>query len=169
MTRLIIEAAKALLAKANFPVGVGVSTDALQGQAAADAIKRELLAENPSFIARFGWTELDSIIAYTHGIEKNVRFGTVVKFILRNFINNPNLLRTASGFFSNDQANVERFCKYQMDLMGEIDIYGSWMKQERFVEKSLNRAVKVSVRSLFDPFTEHPWTEVLLIRHKAQH
>lgn len=161
MTRLIIETVKALLAKANFPVGVGVATNALQGQFAADAIKQELLAEKPSFVARFGWTELDAIIAYTCGIEDDVRFGIIVKFILRNFIDNPNLLKTASGFFSNDLNNVKRFCKHQMDMMGEIDIYGSWMKQEQFVEKFLNRAIKVSVRSLFDPFAERPWTEAL--------
>lgn len=161
MSTFITESIKYLLKKTNLPVGSGISINALSDQLAADAIKEELLADKPSFIARFGWTELDSIIAYTSGIENEVQYGRMIRFLIKHFIDNPQLLKKASGFFSNDINNVRQFCRYQLDIMNDIDMYGSWTKQEKFIEKYLINAVVVTARSLFDPDVEHPWTEVL--------
>lgn len=162
MKRLVIETVKSILRKTNFLLAESeVSLSALCDQDAADAIRQELSENKPSFIARFGWTEINAIIAYTEGIEKKVRFGRTIRAALKHFVNNPLLLRNSSGFFSNDIESVKKFCKYQIDIMDDIDICASWMKQERFVEKYMSNATWVVARSLFDPFTNKPWTSVL--------
>ena len=162
MKRFIVETVKSILKKSTLlPVGSGSSLDPLIGQLASDAIKQELTANKPSFVARFGWTEIDAIIAYTDGIEKDVRFGKLVRFLIKQFVNNPLLLKEASGFYSNDVESVKRFCQYHIDIMDDIDICVNWMKQERFVEKYLGNTIWISQGSLFDPFVKAPWTAIL--------
>lgn len=161
MKRWIIETTKSVLQKTNLPVGYGPSSGALARTESADAIRRELSADKPSFIARFGWTEINAIIAYTEGIERGVRYGWLTKHGIRRFVNNPRLLKESSGFFTNELESVIRFCRYQMDIMEEIDICVRWMKQERFIEKYMVNTVWVADRALFDPIVKEPWTSAL--------
>ena len=161
MKRFIIETIKSVLKRTDLPVGYGPSPDALYKQEASDAIRSELLSEKPSFVARFGWTELDAIIAYTKNIERNVRFGKLVKLAMKHLVDNRLLLKESSGFFTNDVESVKRFCQYQIDIMKAIDICATWIKQERFLRKYLSDVVWFSGRSLFDPYVKAPWTAAL--------
>lgn len=161
MKRWFIEITKLVLRKTNLPVGYGPSPVALPRPDSADAIRHELLANKPSFVARFGWTEINAIIAYTEGIQRGVRYGWLARSGIRHFVDNPRLLKEMSGFFTNDIQSVKKFCHYQMDIMEDIDICVSWMKQERFVEKYMHNAVWVSDRALFDPSVDVPWTRAL--------
>jgi len=161
MKRWLIETTKSALRKTNLPVGFGPSPSALSKPESADAMRRELLAVKSSFIARYGWTEINAIIAYTDGIQRGTRYGWLARTAIRHFVDNPRLLKEMSGFFTNDIESVKRFCGYQMEIMEDIDICVSWMKQERFVKKYMRNAVWVSDRALFDPSMKRPWTSAL--------
>lgn len=93
MKKKIIEYVKDIASKTNLPYGAGVDKNALSGQDANDAIKEELTTNKPTFIARFGWTELNTIIAFTDGIDKGVKYGKPVKLALRYFGKQPELLK----------------------------------------------------------------------------
>lgn len=161
MKKIIIENAKNILAKTNLPYGGEVAKDAISGQAANDLIKEELSKNKPLFIARFGWTELNTIIAYTNGIENQVKYGKIVKLFLKYFGTQPKLIKESSGFFSNDIENVKKFCQYQIEIMKDIDICTSSIKQERFIYKYLVNKNLINYHSLFLPNISRPWTRVL--------
>ena len=161
MKKFLIEQVKNFLAKTNLPYGGGVDREALSGQVANDFIKDKLSGNKPLFIARFGWTELNTIIAFTDGIETQVKYGKIIKYLLKHFGTQPKLLKESSGFFSNDIENIKKFCQYQMEIMKNVDICTSSIKQERFIIKYLGKQKLVNYHSLFLPSLNEPWTKVL--------
>jgi hypothetical protein len=139
---------------ANRPVAVDFS-----GQDASDLIKAELDTDKPSLIARLGSTELQAMSWYInskHPLKKyfeKLRGKTILKKM--------NIL---SGFFPSTQENIIKFSKMMLKDMQEVDILGSWRKEEGLFIDELKNSQKVTLKDLEPYYHKHPWSKVL--QHK---
>jgi hypothetical protein len=125
-------------------------------QQASDIIKTELTLEKPSMIARLGSTEL---LAMTHYINSKNPY----KRIIENFKSELILkkMSTLSGFYPSNEENIAKFSELMMKDMTQVDILGSWRKEEKLFAKELNSAVKIQLKDLEPYYHKFPWTEAL--------
>jgi hypothetical protein len=125
----------------------------------------KLMSEEPCMIARFGATELMTMVNYL-GVHKRGK-KNIVKYIRGQELEwwwNENYLRQMeqwSGFFPSNVKNIERFCELMLDDMKEVDILGSWLGNEKHFIDELKNTVKIHLY-LLEPFwSESPWTKAL--------
>jgi len=123
-----------------------------------------LESENPCMIARFGAFELATLVNYI-GIQrgkKNV-FNYIKGKELDWWWNSSliNYMHSNAGFFPPTEEKMEQFCELIMSDMSQVDILGSWLANETFLEKQLENKLKVQ-RILMEPFwADFPWTLAL--------
>lgn len=139
---------------ANRPVAVDFS-----GQDASDLIKAELEADKPSMIARLGSTELQAISWYINSKHPLKRY--FEKLRKKTILEKMNIL---SGFFPSTQENIIKFSKMMLKDMQEVDILGSWRKEEGLFIDELKNSQKVTLKDLEPYYHKHPWSNVL--QHK---
>lgn len=123
-----------------------------------------LMDNKPCMIARFGSNELLCLSTYL-GIKKNKR--NIFTFISSKsetwWWNQENLdnMHYVAGFFPPTLNMFEQFCELLLEDIKEVDVLGSWLANEKYVEEYLNSDIKVD-RGLMDPFfTSNPWTKAL--------
>jgi hypothetical protein len=121
-------------------------------EGAATAAIRGLLERNaPAMIARFGSTEIKAVLW--------PRFPWVVKRLVeRRVFSN---MMVASGFFPPSREAIERFSALMYDDMGQLDILGSWRREEYLLRRHLLRVTKVPLTALEPYLSAHPWSETL--------
>ena len=131
---------------------------------ASQTIYDFLVADKPCMIARFGSTEMSCLCNYI-GITQH-------KNKIWDFINGTAYLwmwdskvisqmQIWSGFFPPRADKIEEFCKMMLRDIPEVDILGSWLKEEYQFQKELTKANKVGFL-LLDPFwAKTPWTKAL--------
>jgi hypothetical protein len=129
-------------------------------------IYNELTGSKPSMIARLGSTELGCMINYI-GMKHPEQFKSVKGFIDGK---TPKWwwddaimqqLQTWSGFFPVTKPHIERFCELMLEDMPEVNILGSWLKEEVFFKKELAGSKKVMLEDLEPFFCANPWTKAL--------
>lgn len=121
-------------------------------ESAAPAAIRGLLARNaPSMIARFGATEIKAVL-WPH-------LPWVVKRIAqRRVISN---MMVASGFFPPSPAAIERFSALMYEDMRQLDLLGSWRREEYLLRKELLNVTRVPLTALEPYLSAQPWSESL--------
>jgi len=126
------------------------------GQQASEIIKEELLKDKPSMIARLGSTELQAIEYYLNS-KKPLRkhFEKLKKEHIYN------KMTFNSGFFPSNDETIARFCEMMIRDAAEVDILGSWRKEERYLKDQLKHAVKVRLKDLEPYYNADPWTKIL--------
>lgn len=118
----------------------------------------------PCMIARFGSTELAAIINYlgvssTHHSAIDFICGKQPEYWWNKSIMQQ--MQNWSGFFPPTEEKLSQFCEMMLNDMGEVDILGSWIENERWVIEHLPQAEIVHLR-LLEPFwTDKPWTRAL--------
>ena len=124
----------------------------------------KLTSNKPCMIARFGSTELLNIVNYIGVHEK--KFKNPITFIQGKtppwWWEDASVMQLYnwSGFFPPEISKVEKFCELMLDDKNSVDILGSWLENERYVDEGMH-ASKIHLRFL-DPFwSEKPWTRVL--------
>jgi hypothetical protein len=131
---------------------------------ASQKIYESLIADSPCMIARFGANELSCLINYL-GVSKGAK--NILMYIkgqenawwwekntIERMFNN-------AGFFPAREDKIEEFCRLMITDIPEVDILGSWLKEERVFEKELLKAYKVRF-VLLDPYwAKNPWTKAL--------
>ncbi len=140
----------------------------VRGQAGSDRIKQELLANKPSMICRFGSTELNSLIGYLgHKADHKPSLYNHFRFITGGipsygydpeYVNNMYQL---SGFFPPDVDLSVKFGERMLEDMKQVDILGSWRREELWFTKELGHALKVELPDLEPFLAPNPWSEVL--------
>jgi hypothetical protein len=133
---------------------------------ASKLIYDKLMSEEPCMIARFGSTELMTLVNYL-GVHNEGK-KNIFKYIQGKELDwwwNKNCLRQMqqwSGFFPPTIEKIEQFCELMIEDMKELDILGSWLANERYFENELNDITFVHLR-LLDPYwsEENPWTKAL--------
>jgi hypothetical protein len=135
----------------------------VRGNAAADLIRKELLLVKPSLICRFGSNELNAVVGYRHPFSFHNFLLYLNSQISTIGISNGTVqsLTNNAGFFPADKKYVTQFAQLMIEDMCEIDILGSWMKQELHFSAELKGVKKILLRDL-EPFHQsNPWTAVL--------
>lgn len=125
----------------------------------------ELLAsDRPCMIARFGSTELTAIVNYlgvispSHSILKYIQGQSPEWWWNKNIMNQ---MQQWSGFFPPTSDNMQRFGELMINDAKEVDLLGSWLLNEYYVDSYLSNTIKVNLL-LLEPFwAQKPWTRVL--------
>lgn len=148
--------------------GISYGFAEVRGQAGSDRIRQELLADKPSMICRFGSTELNSLLGYLgHTAGYKPSLYNHFRFItggIPSYGYDPEYIKymhLLSGFFPPDRELNIRFAERMLQDMKQVDILGSWRREEKWFGKELGHALKVELPDL-EPFLHaDPWSEVL--------
>jgi hypothetical protein len=127
-------------------------------------IQDMLARDEACMITRFGSTELTCLVNYL-GITrykkkywKYIRGKTPQWWWQKSIIQQ---LYTWSGFFPPTQEKVEMFCKLFLEDIKQIDLLGSWLHEEKYLDSELEDVDKIFLL-LLEPFwSKEPWTKVL--------
>jgi hypothetical protein len=137
-------------------------------QAASDLIKAKLIADEPCMICRFGTNELAVVVQYLDihrkpkfPLEKSINYilGNSGKFWWDEYIRAS--MRDLSGFFPSTDQLLESFSRRMLREVENIDVLGSWVKQEEVVSDLLKNALRVRLQDLEPYYHLNPWTEAL--------
>jgi len=129
-------------------------------------IKAALLDEKPVMIARLGSTELNCMVNYL-GVTQKAKYKSVSGYISGKTPQwwwNRSIMQQMqdwSGFFPVDVKQIERFCEMMIGILPDVDILGSWLKEEKFFDHELSGSRKVVLEDLEPFFTPRPWTAAL--------
>ncbi len=129
---------------------------------ASQLIYDSLVSEKPVMIARFGATELATIINYL-GIKGKKDITGYIKGTSSGWWWEPkiiNQMQLWSGFFPPKIDKIEQFCKLMIKDKEFVDILGSWLPEEKFMEEGM-KVTKIHF-GLLEPFwSKTPWTKAL--------
>jgi hypothetical protein len=134
------------------------------GQQASNIIKLKLSQDKPVFIARFGFVELDCTVAYLNKerpflknsfdfIRGEMGFFWEEKVFEHMSVN--------AGFFPTTKPMVEKFCHLMLKEAEQVDILGSWLKAEKFVNEKISHVIKIPISDIEPYLHQDPWSEVL--------
>ena len=128
----------------------------IQGQDASDLIKLELLSDKPTMIARIGSTELQAIVYHINSKKLIKRPLALIQkqFVLKKM----NIL---SGFYPSTEVNIARFSQLMMEDFKEVNILGSWRKEEKIIANELKQAKKIRLEDIEPYYHQSPWTTAL--------
>lgn len=144
------------------------SKEFIQYEQNPDLVSQKLInlinSEKPLMVARYGATELMCIINYL-----GVKAGraNIISYIRNNKSDwwwdksKLNQIEQWSGFFPSTIENVERFCQLMIDDSSQVDALASWLENEKFIERYIEKTYRF--QGLFlDPFWSiTPWTIAL--------
>ncbi len=131
----------------------------LNDEAAGDKITHMLQSPDPFMIGRFGSTELQSIAAYTRQNKYLKNNNLYSKYHWGNALEQIHIL---SGFFpDNDLPLLKKFANLMLEDSKQLDILGSWRKEEYYVKKYLTNAVRIPLNALEPYFSDNPWSRHL--------
>ena len=128
---------------------------------ASEMIYNLLMQDKPCMIARFGSTELSALVNY---LVVNAPKHSVIKYIKgeqpewwwnRNIMNQ---MQQWSGFFPPTPENMQRFGELMLEDAKEVDILGSWIRNEYYIQKETQNASKVAILCLEPFWSKTPWT-----------
>lgn len=129
-------------------------------------ICEKLMDDKPLMIARLGSNELNCMVNYL-GVNFPEKFRSKIGYIKGQM---PawwwegwmmDQMYDVAGFFPKDVSLFEKFCNLMINDLPEVDILGSWLKEEKFFESELDRSKKVMIEDLEPFFTMNPWTLAL--------
>jgi hypothetical protein len=123
-----------------------------------------LVRDKPIMIGRFGATEMSCLLNYLGFLNRTKNlYGYIKGKSLPWWFDNKiiNQMQQWSGFFPARKDKIEQFCQLMINDISEVDILGSWLKEEVFFEKELGKVKKVMLEDLEPFFTNNPWTKAL--------
>ena len=129
-----------------------------------ELIYNYLQNDRPCMIGRFGSSEMQCLLNYK-GVKDNHRNwisytrGQSLKWWWE-----PKAIKQLqvwSGFFPSTVSDTEKFCELMISDIPEVDILGSWLKEESFFEGYLQNAKRVVLEDLEPFFSRRPWTRAL--------
>ena len=129
-------------------------------------IYESLASSEPCMIARFGSTEMLALTNYW-GVYRSDKSGRVKSFVRSDIPpwwwerSTVLQMQNWSGFFPADVKHLERFCELVIKDIPQVDILGSWLKQEDFFKDELIKAKRVVLEDLEPFFASAPWTKAL--------
>lgn len=139
-----------------------------EGQAASDEIFKKLSSNSPCMISRFGSVELDAVCRVISYSVKGNFFNKLKKYLndeIFDFLPSAGdwtELNINAGFFPVSKKNIEKFAALYISCIPEIDILGSWLETEKYIETYFNQSCKrIPLRDLEPYYAENPWSRIL--------
>lgn len=129
----------------------------------SELIYNALVSNKPIMIARFGATELTCIINYLGIQENNRNIISYIKGESKGWWWEPSIINQMqrwSGFFPPKIDKLEQFSELMLQDKKFVDILGSWMSTEKFMEEGMH-ATKVHLRFLEPFWSKTPWSKAL--------
>lgn len=135
---------------------------------ASSLILKALLSESPCMIARYGAFELATTVNYLGLLNE---YHSIIKYI-RGEVDewwwNASLvesMRNNAGFFPNDDCHLRRYCQLLIEDSSQVDILGSWQKNEHKLVPYMSDCDRVRLRYLEPDFATNDasseWTQAL--------
>ncbi len=124
----------------------------------------QLIKNEPCMIARFGSTELACLVNYIGIKQNNTNKLSYIKGNSLRWWWEPNIINQMqiwSGFFPPKQDKIEQFCELMLKDTEQVDILGSWLKEEKYMAQGLKNANRIILEDLEPFFTKNPWTKAL--------
>jgi hypothetical protein len=133
-------------------------------QEASDLIKKTLEKNKPCMIARFGSGELNCVSQYRNanlGSEKYMRY--ILGEIDSYRIHQPNFQQAFfnAGIFPVSDSTLIRFAELMLKDMREVDILGSWVKEEKLFKSELEQAKRIRLPDIEPYYHSYPWSACL--------
>lgn len=129
----------------------------------AQIIYDALADEQPRMIARLGSTEMSCISNYL-GIKQGRNYLKFIQGMAQPWWWEEGRIaqmQNWSGFFPPTQQKIEQFCELMLKDVEQVDVLGSWIPEEKYLEHELKDAKKIRFIYL-DPFwSNQPWTRAL--------
>ena len=141
-----------------------ITQDANQTDEASELIYEAILSEKPIMIARYGSTELATIVNYIGVQEYDTN---PFKYVFSSSLQwwwSESLIRQMqqwSGFYPPTQEKVAQFCNSAIEDSSLVDILGCWAWGEKRMLPYLSQAKFVHLRSLEPFWSKTPWTRAL--------
>lgn len=139
------------------------SSPLLEPSETQDRISEMLLSDQPCMIARFGSVELQAVVDYLFPpTVKNAR--RFVKGEIPSWGYAPSTKRTMhinAGFFPATKPMLDSFGELMLDCMKQVDLLGSWRKEEVLVMPYLPQVTCVPLYALEPYYFNNPWTPAL--------
>lgn len=130
----------------------------------SEILYKTLMDDKPCMIARFGGFELSSTITYlgikqgSHSWWKYIQGNSPAWWWGTSILG---YMKINAGFFPPTIKNMERFGRLMLEYTKEVDILGSWLVGESYLQEQLHNARLVHLR-LLEPFwSARPWTKAL--------
>lgn len=131
---------------------------------ASHIIYEALMGKKPCMIARFGSTELATLVNYI-GVTQKKR--SAIRYIKGESMpwwwemKMIHQMQNWSGFFPPTVEKIEQFCELMLKDTQEVDLLGSWLTNEKYLINNLSNANKIHLR-LLEPFwSDMSWTKAL--------
>lgn len=115
----------------------------------------------PAMVSRFGANELAILLNYI-GVKKKDK--NVLRYLKGQALPwwwQKNIIRQMeenAGFFPNSIDALSGFCQLMLKDLPCIDLLGSWLVEEQYLDSGLKTAKKVMLEDLEPFFCENPWT-----------
>ena len=137
------------------------------GQEGNDYVREAIVSANKGLcIAKFGTVELTNLLAFmadSHKVKSLQELHYYVKGYQELFpVDTFAALCQNAGFFPFDIRLGNRWMHLVLDDLKDIDVLGSYQRNERRLKKELSHTVKIEIQSYLAPYLyEKPWTSVL--------
>lgn len=126
-----------------------------------------LRADGPCMIARYGSNELSAIVNYL-GVKSNHSIAKYISGHCNEWWWMPGVkeqMARCAGFFPSTDENLTRYSQLCLNDSSEIDVLGSWVRNEFYIQNYIKRCVKVRLRYLEPDFSlsdaSSEWTQAL--------
>lgn len=136
----------------------------LFNQQANDYIREKLRSGEPCMISKFGTIELNNLVSLTLINKKCDSMKECFIKLYYRLLQNDYLdaLCKNAGFFPNDTNLLPHFYDIYHKSIKNIDILGSYIKEEIIFRDELQNAIKVNLDGYYAPFLfSNPWTIAL--------
>ena len=122
-------------------------------------------SDKPFMVARFGWTEIDTLIHYDNFLKMNLLEKLHEWSLTRRYPFSKscilNDIHRQSGFYPVTKKNIDLFKKEMISSMDKVDLLASWVRGECRYQKFM-RNTKVCELDFIEPYlSENPWSQAL--------
>lgn len=130
----------------------------------SDKIYNLLMSDSPCMICRFGSTELSTVHNYLGVINPNPSLWRFIQYKEPCWWWNNGIIETIRDFSGVFPAKAEicaRFAQLMLEDIKQVDILGSWCRDEAFVIDRMPNAELVHLLCLEPYFAKNPWSRAL--------
>ena len=117
-------------------------------------ISDAMMCDKPFMVGRLGSTEMNTIANYI-GVRDNPH--SVIKYIKGEItewwwnMTSINQMQSNAGFFPISEENIIKYSKLMLEDVQQVDVLGSWVPQEVFIQEELKSAKKYALNTILPP------------------